>query len=194
MPTSKDLLRQEFRAARKRMAPEERVASSRAIVARVAESPFYQRAESILAYWSLPHEVDLRELIADALLRGKRVALPRCGKGAATFEAVEIRDPATELAPGPFPGLRQPLAASPAWPIATPFDLALVPGVAFDRRGTRLGFGAGMYDRFFARQSVDALLGIAFSLQIAEDLPAESHDRPMDAIATESEWIEIDQR
>jgi 5-formyltetrahydrofolate cyclo-ligase len=81
----------------------------------------------------------------------------------------------------PDPACAEPVAASE-------LDLVLVPGLAFDRRGWRIGFGAGLYDRFLA--GVDApRLGLAFSLQIQPSLPVEPHDEPVDWIVTEGETI-----
>ena len=87
-------------------------------------------------------------------------------------------------------GIGEP-AAGEAWPIED-IDLIVVPAVAYDRRGRRLGRGGGFYDRFLARGGLRArTCGLAFAQQIVQELPAESHDYPVEIVVTDREVLRI---
>ncbi|HUT25895.1 MAG TPA: 5-formyltetrahydrofolate cyclo-ligase, partial [Sumerlaeia bacterium] len=122
----------------------------------------------------------------------KRLALPRCIRGESRFEAHWITDPRRDLVPGILPGLMEPRENARACRGAKPFDLIIVPGIAFDRRGYRIGFGAGMYDRFLVSHLDSRRLALAYSLQIVDHVPADPHDLPVHAILTEEGMIEPD--
>ena len=131
-------------------------------------------------------EVATRGIVGRALREGKTVVCPRVRwnpRGLDSY-AIGSLDELVESARGlwePDP------ARAPRVDDAT-LDLVLVPGIAFDRRGWRIGFGAGLYDRFLA--GVDApRAALAFSLQILDPLPVEPHDEPVDWIVTEGESI-----
>lgn len=146
--------------------------------------PHLAGAQTVAAYVSDGEEVDPLPILFQALDRGLAIALPR----------VTSRDqpmtfhhwiPGDELVGGPL-GLRQP---RPDAPIATP-DLILAPLVGFDRTLNRLGQGAGFYDRAFAELPNARRIGLAWSVQETEALPADAWDVPLHAIATEREWID----
>ncbi len=90
-----------------------------------------------------------------------------------------------DLVPG-YRGIREPVRRVPG-PV---IDLAFVPGVAFDARGRRLGYGGGFYDRFLAAIAPGApAVGYCFDAQVVEEVPAEAHDRRVEAIVTEQRVI-----
>ncbi len=154
----------------------------------------WRRARHVLAYCSMPDEVGTGGILKTALNQGKRLALPRCLKGRQCFDPVEIRDLEADLETGLFRGLREPAAHLPAWNFEADggFDLIVVPGVAFDRKGNRLGFGAGMYDRFLETlRPTPRLVALAYHLQIVERIENEPHDWRMDAIVTEAGTIRV---
>jgi 5-formyltetrahydrofolate cyclo-ligase len=166
----------------------------RCIEETLLNSEEWRWARRILAYCSMPDEVGTDGLLKAALDQGKRLALPRCLKGVPCFDPVEVRDLETDLVSGKFRGLREPVAALSAWDLERDgaFDLIVVPGVAFDRKGNRLGFGAGMYDRFLEKLSTcPPLVALAYNLQIVERIESEAHDWRMDAIVTETGIIRI---
>jgi 5-formyltetrahydrofolate cyclo-ligase len=137
----------------------------------------------------MPDEVGTDGILKTALDQGKRLALPRCLKGVPCFDPVEVRDIEADLVSGKFRGLREPGTALPVWDLERDgaFDLIVVPGVAFDRTGNRLGFGAGMYDRFLEKlSSCPPLVALAYNLQIVEHIESEAHDWRMDTIVTET--------
>lgn len=164
-----------------------RDAWSAAIADRLGELPLWREARVVHTYvGAVQGEVATRGIVRRALAEGKTVACPRVRwrpRGLDSFvigsldELVESRR-----------GLWEP---DPAWddPIESPaLDLVLVPGLAFDRRGWRVGFGAGLYDRFLSGVSAPRV-ALAFSLQLVDSLPVEPHDEPVDWIVTEGETI-----
>lgn len=140
--------------------------------------PEVQKAVSVFVYVASGSEVDTCPLI-DALLRiGKRVAVPRVLSEPGRMQAVAIasRD---ELVLGRYK-LLEPL---PDAPVLRDPDLVLTPGLAFTPAGERLGQGGGYYDRYLALHPSSLAIGLAFSEQLADRLPAESHDAVMDRVA-----------
>jgi 5-formyltetrahydrofolate cyclo-ligase len=144
----------------------------------------FRRATTVCCYVALPYEVPTRRLIEEMLKRGKRVAVPVIQPRTKRLRLSEVRDPAQELTPGPF-GVRQPMpeAIRPV-PIGR-LDLVFVPGLAFDRRGHRLGHGHGYFDRFLARlPKTVPTVGLAFPFQLLDRLPTEAHDRSVQTVLT----------
>ena len=125
-------------------------------------------------YVSLPDEVQTGPLITQMLEAGKRVVVPKVqGRRLALSE---VKDPARELAPGAF-GVLEPTGALRPVPV-TRLDLVLVPGIAFDRRGHRLGRGEGYFDRFLARvPKAIPTIGICYDFQLVDRLPTDPHDQ-----------------
>ena len=158
-------------------------AAGRMVAAQLATAPEVEGADAIGLYASLPDELPTRALFESLRRRGYACFFPRvAGERTLAFHRVDAWE---ELAPGCM-GIPEPVAtASPHVP--GPGDLVLVPGVAFDERGNRLGRGAGYYDAAFppGAASPPLLLGIAYEFQIVSSLPHDSHDRRMDAIVSE---------
>lgn len=179
---SKRALRAEMLAARLRIPPAEREASSRAVAERVASLPAFAAARTLALYPAMGAEVDTAEIARRALAAGKRLAWPRVQPGALalTFAACLPGD----LVPGPS-GTREPPPEAPAVPLPE-IDCVLVPGLAFDPRGLRLGRGRGHYDATLAALPRRAArVGLAFEAQLVAEVPRESHDAPLDAVVTE---------
>lgn len=131
-------------------------------------------------------EVATIPILERAWSEGKTVACPRVEwrpRGLASYAVTA----AGELVEGER-GLRQP-DPDRAEPVAGGFDLVLVPGLAFDRRGGRIGYGAGFYDRFLGRTDAPKW-ALAYSLQVLEAVPVEPHDVAVDRILTEDESID----
>lgn len=199
----KSLIRRELISRRAAVSPQERLDWSERIRARLLALKAWRDTESVLAYCSMPKEVATQGILEAALREGKQLFLPRCRAGCSHFEAVEVHDLAADLEPGPLRNLMQPLASLPALKTSenglkpalqtsqNGFDLVLVPGVAFDRLGHRIGFGAGMYDRFFDANPLPHRLALAFSFQVVDHIPAAPHDLPVHGILTEKGLIEV---
>ncbi|WP_296012523.1 5-formyltetrahydrofolate cyclo-ligase [uncultured Adlercreutzia sp.] len=186
---AKRRLRQEARQAREGADPQGRAAADKALARAVAAGAAFNAASMVLAYYSAGSEVDTHGLIAEALRCGKTVALPRCRRGerAMDWHIIASLD---DAAPG-YCGIPEP-ADDPLTRIDpsvfTADTLALVPGLLFDARGFRLGYGGGYYDRFLA-QFPGVALGLARKGQLVESLAAlgalDAFDRPVNLLATE---------
>lgn len=186
MTGSKEELRRLFLERRATMGPVEVAVASAAIGRRVLALDAFLEARTVMAYVDVRNEVRTGGLIRVALRCGQRVALPvpepRTGYMAATLAPAYPEGLVTGPygIPVPFPGSA---AVSPA-----DLDCVLVPGVAFDVDGFRLGYGGGYYDRFLSglRGRVP-VIGLAYAWQVVPRLAREPHDRPVDLVVTE-EW------
>jgi len=187
--TTKEKLRQEMLIRRAEIGDETRREWNLRIQSHVLDLECWEQAGVVMAYCSMPREVATDGILGAAMAQGKRLFLPRCVEGERRFEAVEVMDLTSDLAPGPFRDLVQPGRRLPAAPCGVSFDLVLVPGVAFDRDGGRLGFGAGMYDRFLAGHPELCRIALAYSVQIAIRIPVTPTDLSVHAIQTEEELI-----
>jgi len=133
----------------------------------------------VAVYLALPDEIDLGAYIGQMLRLGRRVVAPRWN--GETYELAVLKGLGPQcLQRGPM-GIMEPVDAE----VVSPREVFawIVPGLAFTRSGRRLGYGGGWYDRFLSDAPKDAVkLGVAYSFQIVEDLPAESHDIPLTAV------------
>jgi len=183
----KAAIRARVRAGLEALSESERATASVEVCRRLKQQAIWQRARTVLFYAPVPGEVDVWPLAAEAIASGKQVALPRFDPSAGKYAAHRIGDPVRDLRIGRF-GIREPgpgcarLATDRA-------DLILVPGVAFDLRGNRLGRGRGYYDRLLA-EVAGPRCGVAFDAQIVAGLPREAHDLRMDMIVTPTRWLE----
>ena len=136
----------------------------------------------VCCYVALPYEVQTWRMIEDMLKRRKRVVVPMTRPRSKRLQLSEVRDPNTELAPRAF-GVWEPIPEA-VRPVALhDVDLVLVPAVAFDRAGHRLGHGHGYFDRFLARLPKDTpTVGLAYRCQLLDRLPVAWHDHAVKAI------------
>ena len=177
----KAALRKELAARRNALA--DRGAKSRAIEKQVLALPEYLQADRLLLYLSAGSEVDTWGLLEKALCQGKAVFAPRCldGEGRMAFYRVRSRE---ELKKGRF-GIWEP-DPSVCPPLEEPGGaLCLVPGLAFDRAGYRLGYGKGYYDRFLAAHAVEAV-GLCYGELLLPRLPRQPLDRRVGRRVTEA--------
>jgi 5-formyltetrahydrofolate cyclo-ligase len=166
------------------LSEEERRAKSERIAERVLALPELADVRTALTFWSFGSEVDTAATIAGLRERGVRVALPRIEEGEMVAVAFE---PGAPVAATAF-GAMEPVGAELVEP--ADLDLVIVPGVAFDRRGARVGYGGGFYDRLLPRLRAGVrAIAIAFALQIVPDVPTGRHDHRVDLIVTEDEVI-----
>jgi 5-formyltetrahydrofolate cyclo-ligase len=133
----------------------------------------------------LRDELDVRLIMERAISDQKDVALPRFLPETNAYGAFFVRD--EPLAPGPF-NVLEPSMGNPA-PV-NQLDLIVVPGLAFDARGRRLGRGKGFYDRLLSTAAAGVKCGICFDEQMLGDIPVESHDIHLDFVATPTRWID----
>jgi len=172
------------------MSRKERLQGSERARALLEDQPEWIVARSVLFYAPLPTEVDIWDLAMTALRLGKQVGLPRFDVDRKVYSACRIRDPA-DIKPGQF-GIRE--AADRCAPLElNRLDLVLVPGLAFDLQGRRLGRGKGYYDQLLAAVR-GKTCGVAFDEQIEREIPVEPHDVFVDCILTPSRWISCSRR
>ncbi len=175
-------------AERDAIDPAVRMRADKTIVRRVAELPVFAEAELLLTYLDAGSEVRTRDLIERAWSSGKVVALPRCVRGTrkVTWHRVDSYD---QLERGSY-GLLEPVPdlAPSVDPLQYTHALALVPGLIFDTRGYRLGYGGGYYDVFLAAFA-GATVGLCRSHSMTDDLAAlrliSPHDLPVDMVITD---------
>ena len=161
---------------------EDRRRKSEAVRRKLSRLAVFRSAKAVLCYVSLPYEVETGSLIMQMLEHGKRVVVPRVHQERLILS--ELRSFEEDLAPVSF-GVREPkLAATrPVRPDA--LDLVLVPGLAFDRRGHRLGHGRGYFDRLLERlPKTIPTVGLCFRFQLFDCLPTDPHDQPVQRVLT----------
>jgi 5-formyltetrahydrofolate cyclo-ligase len=184
---SKTSLRQQVRSRLKAMTPEQRAVQSRQAGALLEQQALWKQARTILFYAPLPEEPDVWPLLGASLAVGRTVALPRFDAKTSQYVAGRIQDPAKDIQTGRF-GIREPTEGCALIPLNR-LDFVLVPGVAFDLRGRRLGRGKGFYDQLLALVR-GTTCGVAFEEQIVEGIPVEPHDVQLNCILTPTRWIE----
>ena len=183
--TCKEQLRKRVLAVRTGLDRGQVKVSGQAILKRVLGLEAYRRAKLVHTYVSSKeNEVDTRALIGTCLAQDKRVAVPVVMPGTKTLSHALI-DALDQLVAGPY-GLAQPDPAAALWlPSEARIDLVVVPGLAFDRRGQRIGWGGGYYDRFLAQ--VQAIkIGLCYDALVLDCIPGEPHDVPVDMVVAET--------
>ena len=152
----------------------------------IQSHPWYQSANTVMAYAAMAGEPNLQAVLDATLLEGKRLVLPRCEPdGTMTGRWIGCLE---ELTPGSY-GIMEPDSDAP---VAEPseIDLILTPGMAFDFAGGRLGRGRGYYDRFLAEYT-GKTMGICYDGALLEQVPMEDCDRRMDAVATDRRLLQF---
>lgn len=190
----KQALRQRIIAAREKLGAGERLRLSRDILDTIRAMPAYHQAECVLAYLDFGTELQTGYWVAQALRDGKRVLLPRVNRASKHLDLYPVVDLEQDVAPGTW-GIREPLPERCNKEEALGrIDFVLLPGVAFDREGGRLGYGGGFYDKLLARlPHRPPLVAGAFALQVVDDIPLEPTDRRVDWLVTEHETIRCNQ-
>ena len=175
-------LRARYKELRRAMPPEQKDAADRRIADRLSRLGCYRRCSTLLTYVSSPIEVGTREIIARALADGKRVAVPRCVPGTREMEFYLIES-CDDLEPGAF-GILEPRPSPERLLSEWKGCLCVVPALACDRKGYRLGYGGGYYDRFLRNfPGVKAL--ILYKKCLVEHIWHGRYDVAVDLIVTE---------
>ena len=172
-------LRTQIRAALEKISPAVRAVESIELCDRLEAQ--LRSARTILFFAPLPDELDVWPLLEKFLASGKICALPFFDSIMQTYSARRVQNLAADISIGKF-GVREPASSCPEIP-PEQFDLILVPGVAFDWNGNRLGRGRGFYDRLLAKTS-GVKCGVGYDFQLIGKIPAELHDARVNFVVT----------
>jgi 5-formyltetrahydrofolate cyclo-ligase len=165
--------------------PAELHARSLRACGRLTETEEYRQAEILMVFLSLPAEVDTTPLVLSAWRDRKRVLAPKVSWEQRRMLPIEIRSLSDDLSESPL-GIREPAQGVPI-PLSN-IDLVIVPGIAFDVKGDRIGRGRGFYDRFLAQADWHGVAcGLALEDQVVEHVPTKEHDIGLGMLVTDAQ-------
>ena len=173
---TKTELRSHIRSLKRQMTEAEIMEKSRALTALFTATEYYRSAKTIYAYMSYNQEVRTAALMEQALRDGKQVAVPKCYGDEMRFIYI---DKASHMEKSSC-GIPEPIADGPVAEDET--ALILMPGLAFDPQGRRIGYGGGYYDKYLAREPHHPTVALCYDFQILENLPVQEFDIPVDLV------------
>mgnify|MGYP001825847643 FL=1 len=191
MKEDREALRQKILGARDGLSDKARQAKSISVMQNFWTLLGMQQWSTLFIYVNFRSEVETLELIKKCINRDIRVAVPLVEASAVRMIPLLIKDPEQDLVPGyyniPEPDPKKSLRLEPG-----EIDAAVIPGSVFDIHGGRLGYGGGYYDRFLLNDAPQAKrIGLAFELQVVDNVPLEPHDQPLDILITEERIVNI---
>ncbi len=162
---------------------------SKKIFLELKQLPVYKNAVTIMSYLTHGSEVRTEQIIEESLINDKKIILPKTNQKKNELDLYQINNLDKDVEPGIF-GIREPVPERTISINPSQLDLIIVPGVAFDLKGFRIGYGGGYYDRFLALfpKEIDTI-GLAFEVQILKEAPINSTDQAVDLILTEKRLI-----
>lgn len=181
----KNKMRQEIKEQRKNLTCDERERCDSKICERLRQLWLYRESQTVFTYVSLADETDTKKFIERALEDGKRVVVPRCIKGTRNMEFCLINS-LNDLEEGAF-GVLEPKVECEVYKDYSD-GFCIVPALAFDRKGYRLGYGKGYYDRFLA-DFCGKTVGICYNRFVVPEIPRGKYDKSVDLIITEKKVI-----
>lgn len=185
----KSELRMRVLNARKSMSEEELSQKSRKIGQALFELPSFKAAQTIMFYIDFRNEVQTGEMIKEVLRQGKRVVIPITDVKNTRLIPSELKDFPGDLTSGTW-GILEPKADCVRPIDINEIDFVIVPGVSFDEKGNRLGYGGGFYDRFLPQTKEGTIYcALAFEMQIKEEVYPEVHDQLVHYVITEERVI-----
>lgn len=183
--TNKTEIRKYIKEMKKNLTREEIRLRSNRIAKTLYEKPFYKQAEYIYLYVSYNQEVDTVEIIKHILDDKKRVAVPKIIDKNMDFYEITSLD---QLSEGAF-GIQEPIGNKPVSedPEWASSNLMIIPGLAFDKNGGRIGYGGGYYDRYLHKhpKRIGLKIALAYDFQVLEHIEIESFDEKIDGIITD---------
>lgn len=183
----KSIIRKSLLAKRREMLPSEVETKSAQILANLMASDLLDNAEVVMCYMDFRNEVQTESMIEYLWSLNKTVVLPKVNPHTNQLDLFEIsgfRDMIQSKM-----GISEPADHLPSVH-PTDVDLILAPGVAYDMKGFRMGYGGGFYDRLLPQVRPDCvIIGLAFELQVVDELPIEDYDEPVNGILTETRYI-----
>ena len=169
-------LRRKIREQKRAMTEEQIVAAGIALGEKFAACDAYRNAKTIYGYLPYNQEVRTIPMLERAICEGKRVAVPKVYGDEMKFIYM---DDLTQVSTG-YAGIPEPIADGPV--AEDPTALVLMPGLAFDERGNRMGYGGGFYDKFLAKEPEHPTVALCYSFQMVDAIPTEDYDIPVDLV------------
>ena len=174
-------IRHKLLKIRKNLDEKDRALKNEKIAERLESMSYFKKANHVLLYYSHNGEVDTLKLI-EKYIDSKQLYLPVI-QGKSRFQAVPIKRP-LDLRPG-FEGVPEPIDTPPSSVYDDQIELIVMPGVAFDKKGNRLGMGKGYYDRYLNKKNKPIRLALAYEEQVLDHLPKDQYDECIDLIVTD---------
>ena len=172
----KKALRQQIRQRKQQMTEEQITEKSRLLAEQFAACPLYRQAKTVYGYLPYNQEVRTVPMLEQALRDGKQVAVPKVYGDEMRF--IYMTD--LSLVEKGYAGIPEPVADLPV--ADDPTALVLMPGLAFDGAGHRIGYGGGFYDKFLAKEPNHPTLALCYSFQVVDEIPVEEFDKPVDCV------------
>lgn len=192
----KKRLREKLLKKRDSIPQDQKTLKETAIKKRLFDLDVFSKAGGVLMYVSFRSEVDTRGSLQDIITSGKKLVLPVVDSRHKSLKLYEIKD-TSELVPG-YMGIPEPETRESRRVTLKDIDVVIIPGSGFDKKGNRLGYGGGYYDRLLCYESKQLAnvehhiptIALAFEEQIGTDIPAEPHDIKVDMIVTDERIID----
>lgn len=169
-------LRKWIRSQKRAMTPEQIETASRILAEKFYATSYYRDAETIYGYLPYNQEVRTVPILQQALLDGKKVAVPKVYDD--TMRFIYLED-LSAVAPSNM-GIPEPVADEPVASDET--ALVLMPGLAFDPQGNRMGYGGGFYDKFLADQPNHPTVALCYAFQMVDEIPTDEYDIPVNCV------------
>lgn len=186
----KNQIREQMKELRRDLDRQTVIQFSDAIQARVMSLGSFDKARHVMVYMSFSNEVETEKLIKTAAKMNKNIYLPRVKDGV-IMEAIPYHQQVHNLVKSQFGVLEPPPDHRPADPSV--LDLVIIPGLAFDPSGNRIGFGKGYYDRFLRLLRTDcAKVAVAYDFQVLECIPHDDFDTKIEMIVTDKRMLECE--
>jgi 5-formyltetrahydrofolate cyclo-ligase len=186
---TKDRIRKAILSQRASLDLSECQEKSNKIKERLFKLPEFIQHNNIMLYMALPGEVQTQDMVRETIRLGKRVILPKVAPDGQNLLLSEVKDLDRELKTGMF-GILEPKEEFYRPVSLDELNLIILPGVAFDLRGYRIGFGKGFYDRLLSKARTTIItIGLSFDFQLVAEIPAVKHDMKVDKIITERRII-----
>ena len=186
---AKAAIREEMIRVRGKLDDAERSEKSRQIARRLFELEAFKKSKAVFFFLSLPREVQTEEMIREAFRLNKEVFVPLVDKEERRLQVARIPGMEIEFVRGEY-GVREPAPGEREIVAPSRIDLVVAPGLAFDPRGGRIGYGAGYYDRLLQQIPAQAVrIGIGFDFQVRDSVPQTDFDVPVQIVVTETKSL-----
>ena len=174
----KSFFRKKYKTARTEMSEEEKTLKDEKVCRNLLSTNAFERAEQVLLYSATPIEIETVGIFQNALNSGKKILYPRClDKGRMTYHYI---DDLSQLRPSAF-NILEPISTAPEYKSGNS-DICIVPALAYDVEGYRMGYGGGFYDRFLSREPDHPTVALCYDFQVMEKIETETFDIPVDVV------------